>query len=136
MQTGQDYRGSVPSSAAFAAARIISGPLLRTFPTFGLASWTSISSDSYGRSRSRGSPLRLFPVQPAIVVARMENDGHAGVDLGREFVRLGRDDGEGLEPMPTAVFPGVPQTRERKWPAVAQLKGVGLPRRLALFGVE
>ena len=34
----QGYNGSSPFSAAFAAAIIISGPLFRTLPTFGLAS--------------------------------------------------------------------------------------------------
>ena len=38
--------GRSPSSAALAAARIISGPLFRMLPTFGFASKTSISSDS------------------------------------------------------------------------------------------
>ena len=42
------------SSAALMAARILSGPLLRKFPTLWFASWTSISSESKVRSRSSG----------------------------------------------------------------------------------
>ncbi len=108
----EDYNGNSPASLAAAAARISSGPLFRTLPTFGLASVISISSDSRGRSRSSGKLLRLFPVQPAVVVTRMQDDRHPRMHPGHQFIRFRRHDGEGLEPVPLLVFPGVPEARE------------------------
>ena len=51
---GAVYNGSSPSSAAFAAARIISGPLFRMLPTFGLASKAAAD-------RAAGALFLLYP---------------------------------------------------------------------------
>ena len=125
--------GSSPSSAAFAAASSsrdrCSG---RCRPSDSLRRLPSLRTRK-GRSRSSRQALRLFPVQPAIVVSRVKNDGHARMDLGHQLVRFRRDDGIGLEPVTVLVFPGVPKPGEREETAVPKLKGIRLLRRLPFF---
>ncbi len=36
----------------------------------------------------QGGGVGIFPVEPAVIVARVENHGHAGMDTGHEFVGL------------------------------------------------
>ncbi len=81
-------------------------------------------------------PFRLLPVEPAIVVPRLENHRHARVNSAHHLVRLRDHDGEGLEPVTSAVLPRIPQARKGEGPTVRQLEGVGLLRRLPFFRVE
>ena len=46
----------------------------------------------------------FFPVEAAVVVARLEDNGHAGMDPAHEFVGRGGNDGEALEPVALLSF--------------------------------
>ena len=61
--------------------------------------------------------------EPAVIVAGAQDDRHAGMDLGGEFVRVGGDDGEGLQPVVDLAggslrfLPCIPETGKAKsWP--------------------
>ena len=77
-------------------------------------------AEAFGTTRLAG--------EPAVVVARLEDDGHAVVHLGGEFVGLGGDDGEGEKPLACAwIFPGVPEAGEGEGLAVVERVEEGLP---------
>ena len=45
----------------------------------------------------------------------MEDDRHTVVDRSHQLVRVGRDDGVALEPLPVRrVLPSLPQSREKR----------------------
>jgi hypothetical protein len=56
----------------------------------------------------------------------VQNDRHSVVHLGREFVWVSRDDGDGLQPVSVRFFPGVPYSAEGEWLSAAHCKGIGL----------
>ena len=86
--TLRSYKGSSPSSAATAVARVSSGPLFRTFPTFGLASYISIAPEFEREQQIDRQLFRLFPIQPAVVVPRVKDDRHSRMSGCHQFVSL------------------------------------------------
>ena len=109
-----------------------SGELFLTLPTSLETSKASISSAGNGRSRSIGGWSVTLAVEPAVEVARVQDDGHTVVDRRHQLVRLGGDDGEALEPVVDRLgrglrlLPRIPQTREAHHLAVGEVEGEGL----------
>ena len=60
-------------------------------------------------------------IEPAVVIVRAEDHWHAVVDIGHQFVRLGRHDGEAGD-----VVPSGPKAGECKEPAFLQADQVRL----------
>ena len=108
-----------------------SGSLFLTLPTAKLARCISISSAGIGSEQVDGRLVGDFSAEPAVVVTGPKDDGHTGVDLGGEFVRLGCDDGEGLQPVVNVLrgslgfLPCIPETGEGKGLAVSHVEAVG-----------
>ena len=75
----------------------------------------------------------FFPVEPSVVVARVDDNGHPRMDPAHEFVGFGGHDGEGLQPVPFLVFPGVPEAREADGVTVCKFEDVGLFGGLRVF---
>jgi hypothetical protein len=58
------------------------------------------SAHQFGRKRSQqvdGRLLRVTGFQPALIILRVKEDGHAIVKFGDDLVRIAGDDGEGFE---------------------------------------
>jgi len=63
----------------------------------------------------------LAPFEPTIVITRMKDDRHAIVHFRSQIVRIGGDDGEGLEPLSVyRVLPCIPETgKANGWSSVS-----------------
>ena len=57
--------------------------------------------------------------EPAVVVLRFEDEGQTIVDGGDEFVGLGGNEGEALEPVADWDLPTVPEAGKGKGPSSA-----------------
>ena len=77
--------------------------------------------------------FRLFAIQPAVVISRVQDNRHPWVDRRHHFIRFRGHDGEGLEPVSVRVLPGVPEAREAQQIAVREFEAVGLLKRRRNF---
>src|ERR1700761_3880989 len=77
--------------------------------------------------------LKGSALQPAIVIAWLENYGHAIVHLRGEVVRVRGDDSEGEKPLGClGILPRIPESGEGKGLAVVE----GVEERLACLGID
>jgi len=71
--------------------------------------------------------LSVSSIQPSVVVGCLQDHWHSVVNGRREFVGVGGDDAETLEPIfGRRVFPRVPYSAEGEWFPASQGEGVGL----------
>ena len=65
-------------------------------------------------------------IEPKIVVIRIKNHWHSGVDRSGHGIRRRCQDRAGLDPVATGVFPTIPDSRKRKQLPFIDLEAVGL----------
>src|ERR1039458_5645276 len=79
-----------------------------------------------GTKQIYGRPLFRLWIEPAIVVFWFKDYRHAVVNRLHQLIRIGSEDGEGLERFLVFALPPVPQSRESVGLAALEREGEGM----------
>ena len=100
----KNYRGSVLSSAAFAVARHHLWAVVADVPHLGIRFVNFHDFRFEWLQHVKRQSLRLFPVQPVIVVPRIQDDRHTWMNPTRQLVRVRGHDAKDCSQWPALSF--------------------------------